>query len=603
MPKRKAQDEGTQSQLARVLNVRGASERAAHTIWNICHEDDDKSLSRHKWTDAVAEELSPWRDVTTPVSFDCCDGSAVVLPIVDLKLALAKVCSKSSAYTAALKRAFSTEKMLQPIIYCDEATAGNVLAVNKSRKANLFHISWMQCWHHLKNPSMWLPLAVVQTSCLQSIRGGTSKVIREILHRCVNQAMEEGFWLCDTIYFRQSQKAYFLGDHDAVRQVFNFKGSSGLKPCSLCANVVKPRSGIVEIDPFFVEISASDGFKPMTDAQLWSDFDTLRSCRNKAELQRQEKCTGLSFNEAALMFDKLERVKLPPSWCIYDYMHTYLCNGVASWEIAYFLQMVFDHTSLTLSDLQRAVQEDAWQSLRSSRRTKTYLSNLFHDRLLGDGLYKGEAHQTTTVLSLILFYVQTVIEPAKQVPAKYIQSFYSLCRITAYVRNLKHSTNRVTAEAMDELNRLQKIHHETFLAYEVDHKPKHHHRFHLPAQWLKCGVVISCEALEAKHQLYKSGVAHHQDGNAQDCELFSHAVLPRLLRMSAKEDSLPFWTLMHPIEASLQDKIFFATTKLTTSKCCLAGLLTNVPFSSKETPEGFVRILSLVSCVSALDKL
>lgn len=58
MPKRKAQDEGTQSQLGRVLNVRGASERAAQTILNICHEDDDNSLSRHKWTDAVAEEVT-----------------------------------------------------------------------------------------------------------------------------------------------------------------------------------------------------------------------------------------------------------------------------------------------------------------------------------------------------------------------------------------------------------------------------------------------------------------------------------------------------------------------------------------------------------------
>lgn len=75
MPRKKRQlDEEGQDTLSKALRVRGATERACHEIWNICHTGSGKPLSRHGFTDHV-EDLQPWSEITVPVSFDCLDGS------------------------------------------------------------------------------------------------------------------------------------------------------------------------------------------------------------------------------------------------------------------------------------------------------------------------------------------------------------------------------------------------------------------------------------------------------------------------------------------------------------------------------------------------
>lgn len=398
----------------------------------------------------------------------------------------------------------------------------------------------------------------------------------EIVKLNVTDSMTTGFFLSETLYFRQAQSAYFLADHDAVRQVYSFKGSAGLRPCTLCSNVIKGKSDIPAFDPFFVDIGACDGFKHSSDQEIFSSFDKLCNCRTKADLELQEKAGGVSFDPHAFMSDTVQRTKMPPSRIIYDYMHTYLSNGVASWEIALFLQAVFNHTHVTLEDLQATALADGWKGSRGSSETQSYLRNLFHSRLFGEGLYTGEAHQTAAVLPLLRFYVETVIEPTGQVPEKYIRSFCALCSICSLARDIKFSLKRVTPEALKELTHLQKIHQQYFLAYEVDHKPKHHHRMHLPTQWEKCGFVISCEALEQKHQLYKTGVADRQRSTVKNFEAFSAAVLPRILRMSVhiiNQHGLPFWNLKSPtVEADLEDKMYFATTQLQTSKGVSAEL-------------------------------
>lgn len=86
---------------------------------------------------------------------------------------------------------------------------------------------------------------------------------------------------------------------------------------------------------------------------------------------------------------------------------------------------------------------------------------------------------------------------------------------------------------------------------------------------MTAGVVISCEPLETKHQLYKDGLADRQRGKLKDFEAFSTAVLPRILQKNLDtilRVGFPFWELLSPIhEAALDDKIFFAAASLQTS--------------------------------------
>ena len=571
MPKKRKLDKASSDKLKRVLTVRGASERAAHEIWNICHADTDQSVSRGVATSCLKDHLQPWLDATDLVSFDCHDGSQVQLPILDLQRGLETLCNQCEPFRCVLEDAMQSASCLHPILYCDECTAGNVLAQDKARKANLYHLSWLEMWHRLKSPSAWLPIVVVQSECLHAIRGGASKVMLEMLKRLLDPKYEAGVLLQGSLRFRQQRRARFLADYEAVRSIFSFKGSAGIRPCNLCDNVVSAASGVIQIDDYFVGIGASDGLKPCSDEIIFGQVDKLKTCRTKAQLDLAEKSSGIAFDEHSLMFDPVHRSCMPPSLLVYDYMHTYLFNGVGSWEVALFVAALAVHTNVTVEDLRLAVLDDSWQRHKSSHTSRCSKNALLHPRLFSESLYKGQAHQTAALLPLLRYYVETVIAPTKNMPIGYIRSFCTVCNIVSLVREICYDVQPLRDEDVHRLNTLQKKHQELFKIYGVDHKPKHHHRLHLPFQWQACGSIITCDPLESKHQLYKAGIADRQKSTVKDWEAFSTAVLPRMLASSCQifnKRGLPFWQLVNPVEAGIDDKFFFGMAEIRTSQSC-----------------------------------
>ena len=209
MPKKRPLDDEDRQKLARGLQVDGASERAVHSLWNIfC---DDKRVGRGTFTDVVQEEFKPWQDVTTQVPFECHDGSQQEISLVMLRPYLENVFLESDALRNALQKAASGTGYLTPLFFADEATAGNVLSADKSRKTCLFYISWVEAWHLLKHEAMWFPAACVQTHCLQNLRGGVSAIVLAMLKHCVTDEFFEGIALSENFTFRQRKKSIHCG--------------------------------------------------------------------------------------------------------------------------------------------------------------------------------------------------------------------------------------------------------------------------------------------------------------------------------------------------------------------------------------------------------
>lgn len=571
MPKRALPAEDKEK-LTRALSVRGASERAVHSIFNICREEEHTPLSRGAFRKVVEDKYDCWKQIIQPVKFECSDGSFVEIPITRLSKVLPKMCANAPAFRSVLGRALEGGQCLNPVFYCDESTAGNVLAVDKGRKACLFYMSWLQCWHLLKSPSMWICLCVVQSQCLQKIKGGVSKVMTELLKLTVTDDMERGIAVTDNLAFKQCQQAFFVGDHDAVRQVYSLKGSAGLRPCVLCDNVVKLNTSIVSVDSFFCEIGAAEGFIANTDEKIFAQCETLRACHQRNVLEVKEKCSGITYDPNTLMFNETERLKMPPSRILF-HMHTNLFNGVAAHEIALFLDLCYSHTPMTRQILQDTMLDHDWRGLRRGGKTKTYLKNLMSEKIFGEGpIFKGQAHQVSALLPLIRYYLEENIEPCGKVPRDAVRSLETVSNIMNLIREIQHGLFPVDAISMRELDSYQRQHQDLFKIYGVGHKPKHHFRMHLPSQYLKAGLIISCEPHEAKHQLYKGGIAERQKGTTKNFEAFSEGTLVRVLQTSLdiiQEHGLPFWELLPPImEAELEDMIQLATTTLTTSQSC-----------------------------------
>lgn len=571
MSKRKL-DEDHQECLQRCLRVRGASERAINEVWNII-QPQDLQLGRGTFVREVAHDLQCWKDASVPVKFKRIDGPEICLPLLNLQLYLQKLCEEAPAFQGVMRKVLQRSPVLTPVLYCDECQAGNVLAVHKSRKSCMWYMSWVELWHHLKNQHAWMPITAIQSQCLHEIEGGASLVTVEIIKHLISQKELDGFEIADGLTFRQSMHTWYVGDHESVRSVFSIKGSGGMRPCILCANVVKNRSGVE--DDYFKEISAAGGFAPTTDADVFRVCDAMRLPCSRKELETQEITSGISYNPHTLMWSDV-RSQMPPSRVCYDYMHTYLFNGVASWEVSLFLELVFNETAVTRQIFQDAVSASEWISLKRSGKTPTYLRNLLHERMFGDGLYKGQAHQTSAIVPLIRYYLDTMFERA--LPQDAVRSFRCLSDILTLVRDLQNGLQAVDRESMDQFQKLQQTHHVLFgKAYGNKYRPKHHHRFHLKKQWLDIGAVITCEAHEAKHQVYKAGIADNLRSNVHDFDRFSASVLHRMMATCCdllKNKGLPFWELLPPIlEADMDDRLAFACLDLKKSKSHSVGIL------------------------------
>ena len=413
MAKRKLATEDKEK-LQKALRVQGASERAVHDIWNI-FQSDHADLKRNAFLDVVDEELLRWRGCLTPTAFQKLDGSEIHIPILDLQKALQEFCKDTATapFVKAIRVGLQDSGIMRPIIYCDEATAGNVLSVAKSRKAMIYNLGWLEMWHYLKNQHAWLPVAIVQSACLSKLRGGSSAIMVAILKQVVTVENERGFWLSTGLFFRQSQEAWFLGDHDAVRSVLSLKGSAGIRPCVYCKNIVSAKSSLTEYEDCLKDISASSGFAVASDEEIFALCDKmLRPC-TKRELDLQERCSGITYVRGSLLFDHMERSKLPPSRIMYDFMHTYLHNGVASREVHLYLTAVFQETEITRELLQNAVVASDWLGNGSTMKRKAALKHLLDAAMFGEDVYKGEANDTAALLPLLRYYTETMIAPGK----------------------------------------------------------------------------------------------------------------------------------------------------------------------------------------------
>ena len=570
--KRKKEVDEHHEEISKALSVKGASDRAVWQLWNI-FKPEEQSMSRGTFLRNVDQHLGAWKEVTRPVAFKRHDGSQLVLPIVELEPCLQKLCRESAALTAAFRRALGGNPTLTPLVYADECTPGNVLSVTKSRKACLFYLSWREMWHGLKNPNSWVPVAAIQSSAIASLEGGVSAVVVALLKYLISDTDPPGIELAPGLFFRQHSAAWYVGDYESIRGVFSLKGSAGLRPCLWCSNVVKKDSGLPEQDGWFRDITASSGFEKVHADEIWAIARKMAEPCSKKDLKGQEVTSGIVFNTHSLLWSD-QKEKMVPERILYDTMHSYYSNGCASWEIALLLQAIYTRTNVTREVLQEAVLACQWKSLKSGGKTQTYIRALFDEKICNEELFKGQAHQTAAIVPLMWYYMETLL--LRSLSVEEIKSFRGMGSIVAFIREKYHELKTLDTESLNTFDRLQKLHHYWFVkAYPASCKPKHHHRLHLAEQWKAFQIIVSCEALESKHRLYKAGIGERQRSLTNDPTSFSASCLSRLLHVSCSElieQGLPFWELLKPIEdACLDDKIAFTTQNLKTSKRVSVG--------------------------------
>lgn len=406
---------------------------------------------------------------------------------------------KNQAFAAALKKALSQSRgrPLNIILYADELTPGNVIRPDNRRKLVQWYASFADFKLHLRNEAVWLPVAVLRSSMVGQIDGGVSTATRALLQTIIR---EECSILTGTVVeipeptLVMGSISVFLGDESALKQLWAVMGSSGIKPCFCCTNVLKKNHRLLSVCPELVDITETDFSKctPATAEDLWSAQDELT--RGVGDRKALQTACGQNYCPNGVLADKDMRPYVDPMGTQFDTMHTYFSGGIAELEVGLFLKAL-----QKLGGLQSTVLQDlcnAWKSHKT------------HFITLKDFELKGMASAVLIVVPMLRYFLEQFCSNNAAISNE-VASFRALHDVVSSLKSIKESAV-VAAEATDKLAVLQKRHFESFRrAYGDDYvRPKHHYSLHVPKQIARHQFLYDCFVLERKHQLAKAEIAN-----------------------------------------------------------------------------------------------
>ena len=208
-------------------------------------------------------EFSKWRkiakgvlpEVFYPLELTAVEeGKKVVFYIASVAKVLQTAIHRCPSYAALVENTAKKlgGKEFELLLYNDEASGGNILAPDSSKKASLWYFALRQAqW--LWSPVVWHPLCLFQHSQFEKIQGGFSAAFRGIVHALLEQGLHAGFPVkCPTgLVLLRCKLGHMLSDLDSIRYALDAKGAAAIRCCWLCKNCIKRDSGIPDFNMFF----------------------------------------------------------------------------------------------------------------------------------------------------------------------------------------------------------------------------------------------------------------------------------------------------------------------------------------------------------------
>ena len=274
------------------------------------------------------------------------------------------------------------------------------------------------------------------------------------------------------------------------------KGASGTKPCLMCKNIVARLD--LPAHPYLRTLTTAN----TSECDLHSDqsfqemVDTLldRASRgSQAELRRLEQAFGVNLELQGLPFDRALRRVLPgpASSALFDWMHTLVANGVATWEICGLVQ------ELRCAGIS-VIQVDAWISLHTLPKRLGKLPESFLQQRCSEDTLKAFACEVLALLPVLLAFMRNVVAPSGALP-QHCKCFELLCRIVGILQQ-----GDVACRKAPVLADLVHAHAALYAELYKDLvRPKCHYLLHLASQLQHLQVNVSCFVTERKHREVK----------------------------------------------------------------------------------------------------
>lgn len=347
------------------------------------------------------------------------------------------------------------------------------------------------------------------------VSGGFTSVFRAFVSKLMTgpRSFESGIVLPlargPSMFF--AKLSNHLGDEAALASALSLKGASGIKPCALCANIVRKGSGLLTEGTSLREITCVDEaqFVFHDDASVCKEYDKLQELARagcQADLERRQKASGFVLAPNSLLGDVTVRSILPPvSTLTYDWMHTYLSNGIASQEMHAFFEACRQNGMRDAYALMERFCRAQWSFPKQFRDQGLRVHTMFCEARARSSKehWRSGASELLSAYPLVRQFAEGIVLPTRPCILPQVESLRECCHVLDLLQDAKGGVeDTLPGRLRTSIRRHLEAHRRAYGAESW--KPKMHYALHLPAQISRDRMVLDCFAVERSHLLPKA---------------------------------------------------------------------------------------------------
>ena len=397
------------------------------------------------------------------------------------------------------------------VIYSDEVVPGNTLRHDNKRKLQTIYWSFQQFDHqNLSHDYLWFTLTTIRSNRVKDM-GGMSVVLANVSQTFFTEPgglhiTGLNLSLGNEFFSVWAFISTMISDHDALKQALEMKGTSGLKICACCSNVVEFTAGLVEHDSTGRLIPSSEldisKFELHSDESVLAIARMLEAEEHSPNLKKLQ--TNLGFNlvkNGLILKQELFSVYKPISTLMFDWTHIFLVNGIWNAEVGALLHKLREHMAISHLHVHEFVKQFHWpdQFNQTAR-------NVFEKRSSNkiNASLSRSASEGLSVYGVIRLYLLSCVYDHADCTAELQQacrSYYLLCNVIDLLVSLARGK-------IVQAGQLHAAIHSHLVAFQSVYGlllwiPKHHLALHLPWQLQHHGTLYSCFVHERKHKELK----------------------------------------------------------------------------------------------------
>ena len=554
--RKRARTEGLSSALDLKHRLPAVSQSALASLISILRLEG-LPKEHHRWQMRAARDKLCTKDITIYGPLHQCvhvatkDGKTKAVEVQHPCAMLYVSCKQSQWLSHVVQEALQKHpcSLARPwniILYNDEVTPGNPLAAEQKRKSEVFYWSVLEFGAHvLSNELAWMDLCSLKSTERMQFQAGVSGLFSCLLQQAFfdpGKVDVSRAGICLELFDGSFVHVWLtlgfvLADEAALHMMFLFKGSSGLKPCSLCTNVFLDRlkqtraitsahHGIEPVSHTCVDQTKFRRLTPQVFRNIMRRLATAKTTMEPDEFKKLEMALGWSYVPGSVTAEaSLQHIIKPWRHIFYDWMHSLFQGGVFNKHIMMMLQAL-KKFKIQGSTIYAYVKQWHWPKYVGNKTGIGAFSAKRLESSARSGAFKCQASEGRSLCPVLAkFAMASLVQHPNAMVRKHGACFVMLADFVSLLEKCAWGT--VTKDELHEsyekyLKHYQELYGSKRMTF------KFHMNTHLADQLAYVaekldgagGFIPNCTVLERKH------IAHRQFSNINlNARSFSRSVL------------------------------------------------------------------------------